>query len=194
MTRTSELCQTFEEDLSALLDRELPAAREAEVRAHLEGCADCQVRLAAFSSLNASLRGVGARPVPADLEARLLARVGREDMALPRHGASERSRPGRRPRLAPAILVAALAAAAAVVVYLGVVRGPGVPVPGLPIAQRPERRTEERPAPPAASDLDAASEEELSLAIELDTLEDLDVIANLDLLEQMEPGGGKDRG
>jgi hypothetical protein len=47
--------------------------------------------------------------------------------------------------------------------------------------------------PPAAQaiDLDALSEEELGLALELDTVEDLDVIANLEVLERLlaaEPG------
>ncbi|RIL07694.1 MAG: anti-sigma factor, partial [Proteobacteria bacterium] len=38
-------CQAFEDDLSALLDGELGAARAAEVEAHVARCAACARRL-----------------------------------------------------------------------------------------------------------------------------------------------------
>lgn len=47
-------CNEFEEDLSALLDGELPTAREAEVRAHLADCAAC-------ARVHADLRSVADR-------------------------------------------------------------------------------------------------------------------------------------
>jgi anti-sigma factor RsiW len=53
----------------------------------------------------------------------------------------------------------------------------------------PVEVAESAPAPPmqetARFDLDAASDEELALVLEIETIEDLDVIANLDLLERM---------
>jgi hypothetical protein len=48
-------------------------------------------------------------------------------------------------------------------------------------------------SPPAPPDLDTASDEELALVLEIETIEDLGAIANLDLLERillMEEGAG----
>ncbi len=47
------------------------------------------------------------------------------------------------------------------------------------------RRPEPAPAAPASVDLDSLPDEDLGIALELDTVEDLDVIANLELLELM---------
>jgi hypothetical protein len=61
--------------------------------------------------------------------------------------------------------------------------------PALPEVHAPEPQVlavEEPPLPDApATLLEAASEEELALALDLETIEDLDVIENLDLLEAL---------
>ena len=52
-------CDRFAEDLSALIDGELPAARRAEVEAHVAGCADCRRRV---EELRRLVEGVAALP------------------------------------------------------------------------------------------------------------------------------------
>jgi anti-sigma factor RsiW len=62
-----------------------------------------------------------------------------------------------------------------------------------PEAPRRAAPVEVAESAPVPSDLEAASDEELALVLEIETIEDLDVIANLDLLERMlsmEEGAG----
>ena len=54
MTHTPD-CQAFEADLSALIDGELSREREAQVRAHLAGCAACSGRLEALRRVDLAL-------------------------------------------------------------------------------------------------------------------------------------------
>jgi anti-sigma factor RsiW len=48
-------CRNIAADLSAFVDSELPAARRAEVEAHLAGCASCRARVAELRQLTAGL-------------------------------------------------------------------------------------------------------------------------------------------
>src|SRR5262245_1172030 len=52
-------CPKFEADLSALIDNELPAARQAEVLAHVEQCPQCEARMA---ELRRQATGIAALP------------------------------------------------------------------------------------------------------------------------------------
>ena len=56
MAIDTEPCLSFGEDLSALLDAELEAGREAELRAHLATCDTCRAHLASLASVNDGLR------------------------------------------------------------------------------------------------------------------------------------------
>ena len=216
MTTAREACLSFDEDLSALRDGELGSERAAEVEAHVEGCEHCRARLATFAAVDANLRGLPAPCVCADLESRVLARVAGERTASAQRTAAEegggegrragrespagRGRAPRRPGRSFAVAVALATAAAALVVYLGLVRSPGPLEPEDTVAQRPVpqvpssavRDSEGLAAHPA--DLDALSDEDLSVAIDLETLEDLEVITNLEILEELGASGGKDRG
>ncbi len=223
------LCRSYDADDSALLDGELAPEREAELSEHIDGCARCQAWLEALRRVDADLSALPAPPVANDLRARLQARID----APPSPTAALQSSIGaatstaalpgrvapRRPRRwlgAPAIS-AAVAAAAAIALYLALSPGEGgVPsdvAPEPPIARAPtsvpeeiappQERLEiaETPPPatipvelaPAIGDLDAEPVEDVAVALELDFMQDLDVIANLELLEAlvaMEEGTG----
>lgn len=165
----SELDETLERELSALLDGALSPEREAELRALVARSPELAVRLEALRRVDAALRSL---PVPAaspDLRARLDARLRAE--AGSRRG---RAAPGRRGRwLAAAGVGAALAAAAALALVL--VRQPA---PGP------------TPAPEAGPSLIAGvPDEDVELAMELPPedlgmLEDLDLLLSLDALDK----------
>lgn len=53
------VCDSFAEELSALIDGELPAARRAEVEAHVAGCAHCRQRMEELQRIS---DGVAAFP------------------------------------------------------------------------------------------------------------------------------------
>jgi hypothetical protein len=151
-----EACAAWDEDLSALLDGELAPEREAEVRAHVEGCAGCSARLGALGRVDALL---AAAPLPAVRETLRQATLARA-AEVPSRGAEVASRGGappagrrrgaarglpptrRRSLRAPAIGVA-LAAAAGLVLYLlgrpAPELAPASPTPP-PIAESPARR------------------------------------------------------
>jgi anti-sigma factor RsiW len=221
-------CLGFDEDLSALQDGELAAARRAEVEAHVAGCARCEARLVVLRGVDRALAALPARGIPADLEARLAARLARaapiDAAAAGRASAAPRA-PAARPaharaplrarRLAPWLALPA-AAAAALALYLAVRPPAGAPggagepsvvaqapaappaAPAAPLSPsaappaapatpaEPAAQVAERVAPaPTEPDLDALDDEELGVALELETIEDLPVIANLDLLERL---------
>jgi len=164
MLESSVSCASWVEDLSAFLDEELAPERSAELRAHLDACADCSARIARLREVDALLvAGAERASVPADLRARLAARIAADEAAPPR--AAEPRAPARRAlRLARrAAGLAAAGAAAGLALYLA--------------------RPASEPAP-AESEL-GESDEDLALLLELETVEDLDVIANLDLLERL---------
>jgi hypothetical protein len=217
MPETLDDCVHFDEELSALLDGELTAEREASVGEHLAGCSACRSRLVELRAVDAGLRGLPPPRVPAGLEESLVARVLAEDRGPERPARADDRLPRPRRAVAPALVAAVLAAAAAISVYLSILRSPRFLAPEAPVARqelpsrippraseppRPARIAERAPTPepaapplePADAELDAASDEELSVAIDLETLEDLEVIANLDLLERMNEMGRKDHG
>jgi anti-sigma factor RsiW len=155
----TQTCQGFEEDLSALLDDELAPERAAELRDHVAACASCRELLGRLVRVDSSLSGAPARPVPATLRARLEARLaGGEAIAEPKRAVRADTR-----RFAWRALGGMAALAAGVAVYFAF----------IPVA-----------APPTTPlDLQSVPDDELGLALDIDTVEDLDVIGNLDLLE-----------
>lgn len=48
-------CEAWVEDLSALIDGELSAEREAEVRAHVDSCESCRARVGALCQVGLAL-------------------------------------------------------------------------------------------------------------------------------------------
>ena len=84
MSESETACATVAEDLSALLDGELAEEREVAVRAHLESCPNCTDRVAALRRVDPALAAAPAPEVPADLRARVDARVSSE--MRPRRG------------------------------------------------------------------------------------------------------------
>jgi len=220
MSNILETCTPYEADLSALVDGELAPEREAEVRAHLGGCAACSGRLEALCDVDLALASISVPPVPAGLRAQLAERIARDaatpegrDASLP---PPDRPRAPRRPLAAgprrprrwlsrPA-LGAALAAAAALALYLAV-KGvdsslpletptpeplvaesdPERPAASVEIAEaapvQPPEATRPKVAP-AADPIAGVSEEDLAVILELETIENLDLIANLEFLER----------
>jgi len=209
----------FEDELSAYLDGELDAEREAGLRAALEHDPRLAARLEALRAVDAGLRALPARPVPGDLRARLQARIEASASGGVTRGRARGGAPLRRRgwRAAPAVAAAALAAAVALVMLVRrpleelpperVAReaAPGVPGEGSPRSSReptPGVPGEPAPAPPVeiagprpepgpdeiavASDLAAASDEELEIAMDWRLVEeDLAMIEELELLEAM---------
>jgi anti-sigma factor RsiW len=199
MSDILETCAPYEADLSALVDGELAPEREAEVRAHLRGCAACSERLEALCDVDLALASIAVPPVPAGLRARLAERIagdagvpeGREGARpAPHRPALAAPRRSRRWLLRPA-LGAAVAAAAVFALYLAVTTLDSslpleTPTPELRIAESvPEgAATSEEEVAPEADVLAGASEEDLGVILELEMIENLDLIANLDFLER----------
>lgn len=96
-------CERFEERISALLDGELSAEEEAELRAHLEQCPDCRAIYEAFAAVGEAVR---AQEVPATLHAGIMSKVRDAQKAHHTQGVLIRLRP-------------ILAAAACLVVLVG---------------------------------------------------------------------------
>ncbi len=76
-THSPERCRTRLAQLNDYLDGELPAELCVELEAHLADCPDCQVVLDTLSKTVQIIRGLDRTPpvLPADVEARLLARL-----------------------------------------------------------------------------------------------------------------------
>ncbi len=72
-----ERCRTLIAQLNDYLDGDLPPDLCAELEAHLAGCPDCRVVLGTLNQTVQILHTLDAvpPPLPADLEARLLARL-----------------------------------------------------------------------------------------------------------------------
>lgn len=96
-------CQRFGAEISAYLDRELPAEAAATLETHLPGCEDCGAALAALRGIDLRLAELPRIEPAAQFEARFWARLARGRSAAP-----ERSWRARFPELA---LVAAGVAA-----------------------------------------------------------------------------------
>jgi hypothetical protein len=213
----------LDEALSALLDGELDAAAEAALRARLERSPEAASRLRELEGVDLALRGVPEPEVPGDLLARVHAAARSESPARAvARGRAPLGR--RRWLAVGGALAAAAAAALALVLAPGPTPPgdprPPSPVARAPEAPAPQQRTpEERaPEPPptrlaekprpegtpgiveapqeavAELDLGEASDEELLLAMELETLEDLELIEHLDLLERLDELQGAERG
>jgi anti-sigma factor RsiW len=74
-------CSEVMEDLSAYLERELPPARARAIEAHVAECRRCALFGAGFAALIDQIHATLAEPdpVPAEVEARLHASLGRLD-------------------------------------------------------------------------------------------------------------------
>jgi hypothetical protein len=111
-------CVAYDEELSAMIDAELSAEREAELREHIAGCARCALRLEELCNVDLELASLGAPEVPGDLAARLEARIAAQATApAPASGAPAALRPrsaapARRRRSTGARFALAAAAAA----------------------------------------------------------------------------------
>ncbi len=209
MTEIPAACLAYDDDLSALIDGELSAEREAEVRVHLDACARCRARIEELCNVDLALAAAELPAVPAELRQRLAARIARD--AAEARPAPRRAAPRRafRRLAAPAAGLAA-AAALALALYATLRPAPTPEAPALVAGPEPRREAVEPPVPvvpepaplelarePAPdlgeAELDALAEEELAVVMELDTIQDYDVIANLDLLERFldqEEGAG----
>jgi anti-sigma factor RsiW len=111
MVPPSEICRHFEEDLSALLDQELPAEREAELRAHLDACPSCRRQLERLCDADLALASLPVPGPATDLPARMRARLAAEGAAPARQAAApRRAAPARRQRPARVLAWASLAA------------------------------------------------------------------------------------
>ena len=67
-------CLVFEQQISALLDGELPEAERQALEAHLETCPDCMETYRMFSGLSAAMQDLSYEP-PFDLKDRVLQQI-----------------------------------------------------------------------------------------------------------------------
>lgn len=98
-------CERFEEMISALLDGELSAEEEAEVRAHMEHCPECRAMYEAFAAVG---EAIGTQEVPATLHSGIMDKVHAAEKARRTQHTIVRLRP-------------ILAAAACLIVVVGTV-------------------------------------------------------------------------
>ena len=162
----------LDEDLSALLDGELPAEREATLRARIEADPRLAARLSELAAVDDSLRTLPRREPSAGLGVATRERIAAES-AGPGRPLSARGRAPLRPsgrRVWPVATVAAAAAAAVLLLVLVLGRG-GELAP---------------PATPFEAELAAASDEDLEIALELETLSVLSKAEELELIESLE--------
>jgi hypothetical protein len=145
-----ETCLPYDEDLSALLDGELPAERAASLRAHSATCPRCAAELDALRLANERLRAALHAPVPeedlriARAETRLRARLAQEAPVGGRPAREREAQPPRRRRTRWIVSVG-LGLAAAAALGLGLLFQARTPVQPEPTALPP---VAERPAPP----------------------------------------------
>jgi negative regulator of sigma E activity len=143
-----------DEQLSALLDGALSPAEERALRDEIARDPALAARLDELARVDAALRAIPARPVPADLRARLQARLDAEASARPQLAAIRGGAP-RRPRLSRRAWGAGFAAAAAAALAV---------VIGLTDASREQRRAGVQLAdttPPRAAEPSAPAEHPL---------------------------------
>ena len=107
-------CERYEQQISALLDGELPEEEQTALRAHLQTCASCAATYRMFSDLSAVMQDLTAEP-PADLTDRISRRLRRKRLFPLR-----RRKPNRRRWKT----VVATAACLAVIVGVAVFAGP----------------------------------------------------------------------
>lgn len=83
-------CEHYRQQISQLLDGELPAEQAQTLRAHLRTCPDCRRAYDDFLAIQAAVRDAAAEP-PADLTARIMQQVHREPVPMaPRAAAPTR--------------------------------------------------------------------------------------------------------
>jgi hypothetical protein len=119
-----------DEQLSALLDGALAAAEERALREEIARDPALAARLEVLARVDAALRAIPERPVPADLRARLQARLAADERAHPPLRDVRGTAP-RRPRISLRAWGAGFTAAAAAAL---------VAVIGLPNADSQQRR------------------------------------------------------
>jgi len=176
MSDTPLVCLPYETELSALLDGELESPREAEVRRHVDSCARCRLSLEQLRGVDVALVGAALPSVPQELGDRIRSRIDRGD---PDEIAVVSPAQLRRRQLRRRVVGSALAVAASVSVYLGVFQ---------PAFQNQGSETPTLGAGGSAridADLEATTDEELAIVLQLETIQDLDVIANLEVLERL---------
>ena len=162
--------ETLDQELSALLDGELTRERQAALERRVEAESFLAARLAELNEVNESLRSLAPPSLPADLRARLQARIDNHSPAdaMPPVANRRATRWGAR-RAAP--LVAALAAGLVAIWLL------------LPASNTDAPQIAGEGEVPAS--LEEVSDDELEIAFELETLRDLELIQDLDLLEAL---------
>jgi anti-sigma factor RsiW len=72
-------CDPYAEDLSELIDGELPAKRRAEVEAHVAGCADCRARAAELRQLSAGISRLPKMPASSEFLKEVRGKIARGD-------------------------------------------------------------------------------------------------------------------
>lgn len=83
-------CEHYRQQISQLLDGELPAGQAQTLRAHLRTCPDCRRAYDDFLAIQAAVRDAAAEP-PANLTARIMQQVHREPVPMaPRAAAPTR--------------------------------------------------------------------------------------------------------
>lgn len=154
---------TFEEDLTAYVDGELPPARRAQVEAHLGTCAECHATEALLRRTVQQLATLPEFVPSASMRREVLAKVD----ALP---PSFRER--LRALLRPGVLVPSAALAGAVVLALHVGgRGPG---------REPALDVTDAGVLEVAANMDVVEDYDVA---GLDSVEDMEVVAHLHELE-----------
>ena len=205
---SDERDENLDERLSALHDGELGPDEARTLRRRIESDPALARRQAAFARVDEGLRGIEGRDVPADLALRLQARIAAGAQAPPRAArvVPLRTAPPRRVRRALAGWGVA-AAAAGLLLYVSLQpsappsvapaelaqRDPVVPTTQAPPGEPSQRALAALPVetvveavPPAATPADpfaGASEDELAIALQYDTLSDFDMIEDMEMLE-----------
>ena len=160
----TDLERVLDEDLSALLDAELSPEREAELLARIESEPALAKRLAEFEAVSTELRALPAVEPSRELRDHVRQRIEFSDSVQPARS---------RRQLKAWIGIAAVAASVSVYLLVGV-NPVAAPQPG-PV--------------PVASQLEAATDEELAIVLEYETLADFELIEELDVLELLAERG-----
>ena len=158
MPETPIDCLAYADDLSALIDRELDAVRETEVRAHADACEHCAQRLQELCNVDRVLAGLPTPVVADDLQTRFQARLAAAGPAATPSRSSRSAPPRRRRRGAALGIAGGLAVAAAVMLALlfGLPRDvsePGVPIAREDAAAPAEQRDVPEPEPRVIADV-----------------------------------------
>ena len=167
--------ESLDLELSQLIDGELSPEREAELRERLRGDEQLRERFAELEAVDRSLQGLEAPELPSDLRARLQQRID-DDASEPSATATSFSfRSGAR--------IAAALAAAVVAAWL-LFPAERFPTTPLDVAEV-EAQDIQEVDPAQQTVVEEASDSELEIAFELETLQDLELIHELELLEAL---------